>query len=123
MSRPNRFPPRITRMDPYVESKQRPTYAQMYCAMELAACGILHFGYGCESEGDEDWIYPWILISDTFCYACADSEEISWEEVPILHGLYYNAENETEADKNIIRWVAKRRGIDPIPEVKKWLDE
>lgn len=57
----------------------------------------------------EEKIRPWLLMNDTFGYACSDSEEVEIGEMPILSKIY-----DTHKYDGLIAWAANKRGCEPI---------
>jgi len=56
-------------------------------------------------------------MNDTFCWACADAEEVPFEELKDAVSLFSNFGYD-----GLIYWVAEKRGIDPstdIPDARK----
>lgn len=56
-------------------------------------------------------------MGDTFAYASADCEPFSLDEAPELLRISVR-----DGWYGLVRWVAQRRGVEPIPEVKSQLD-
>src|SRR5574342_368181 len=54
-------------------------------------------------------LQPCAMLNDTFAYACADAEVITWEELP---GLY--AMHEQDKSWGVVRWAILKRKCAPI---------
>ena len=52
---------------------------------------------------------PWILMNDTFAYACSDGEELPLDDLPTVLQLWREFKW-----SGLIAWAAQRRGIEPI---------
>lgn len=69
-------------------------------------------------------IQPWLLMSDTFAYACADGEDIDPEEFEEAAKTYNRYGHD-----GLTAWAARKRGQEPLVELinedylraKKWL--
>jgi hypothetical protein len=57
-------------------------------------------------------------MGDTFAYACADCEEFSYEDAPMLLAIA-----KEQGWPGLVRWVAKRRGVEPLPEIVESMRE
>lgn len=71
---------------------------------------------------DVGWLHDgkfFLNMNDTFLYACADSEEVTEEEIKDVAGFFANY-----GYKGLTYWVARKRGFDPdIPRYKNDVDE
>lgn len=70
----------------------------------LRADGALYFN---AKKGAEP--VPWLLMNDTFAYACADGEDLPLDELPTVLELWRQFKW-----GGLIAWAAHRRGIEPI---------
>jgi hypothetical protein len=62
---------------------------------------------------DDDGIRPYLLINDTFEYACSDCEDVTLEDLPLIRVMWREYGYE-----GLVAWVAKKRKIEPIPEYR-----
>lgn len=79
---------------------------------EIAHCDWVMVGNNWSDDG-KDYLGKILMLnmSDTFIYACADSEEFKPEDFPELLKIY-----EDWGDIGHICWAAKKRGYDPCVE-------
>ena len=72
---------------------------------ELIAADVLYL----HVKGDV--VTCFVLMNDTFAYACADDEDVTVEELPLVAGIWrdYGADGLTA-------WAALRRNEEPIRE-------
>jgi hypothetical protein len=61
---------------------------------------------------------PCLLCSDTFGYACADCEEVAWEDLPHILEMY-----QAGGWPSIVRWIANVRGSQPLQSVQDAMGE
>lgn len=54
-----------------------------------------------------------LCCSDTFCYACADSEDVTVEEMPDVYRLWNG-----HGYYGVVAWVAKKRSAEPVKEYR-----
>jgi len=57
----------------------------------------------------DEKIIPWVMVSDTFEYACADGEDVDIKDLPLLWHLY-----EKFTNTGIVAWIAQKRGYEPL---------
>ncbi len=60
-----------------------------------------------------DAIQTYLLVSDTFSYACSDCEIVSLEDLPLIRVMW----REFGYD-GLVAWVAKKRNIEPVQEYR-----
>ena len=83
---------------------------ELEAALFLVACDIAMI------SKDKNTLTCCLCCNDTFGYATADAEPIEWHEAPALKVLY-----EQEGWQGLIRWIAKKRGVEPLPEMREAL--
>ena len=58
-------------------------------------------------------ITMWVLMNDTFYYACADGEDITMEEIPLLYQIWKNF-----SWCGLVAFVSKKRNQLPLSTVQ-----
>jgi hypothetical protein len=101
------------------DHENRPTEAQMWAALQLAAADVLFFNWTWWDKEGPVRLVPFVICNDVFAPA-ADCEDIEWDEVEDLLKAYkQESKCLCEAEFKMIVWVADRRGI----EHKTWRGE
>jgi hypothetical protein len=54
-----------------------------------------------------------LLMNDTFCYACADGEEVTINELSVVKEMY-----QTFGSSGLTAWVAIKRNEEPVRELR-----
>jgi len=57
----------------------------------------------------DEKVYPWILMNDTFCFGYADGEDVSEDEILLIHRLW----REFGFD-GLVAFVANKRNEEPL---------
>jgi hypothetical protein len=106
-------------------TSNRPTYEQIWAGLQLAAEDVVFFNWTWWDKDDPDKLIPLVIVNDTFYYATADAEDLSWEELPAMLEIYRDKRHRCHCEANIylIDWVAKKRGIRPLKEVEQMIEE
>ncbi|MDO8659570.1 MAG: hypothetical protein Q7K54_03120 [Candidatus Parcubacteria bacterium] len=60
-------------------------------------------------QGDKEKICLYLNMNDTFAWACADAEEFTIEELPIIYDVF-----EKFGHSGIIAWASQKNGMEPI---------
>lgn len=80
---------------------------------------FINNGWWNEEEGNpwpKDAITVHVGCNDTFGYACADSEDISYSELLELYSMYKKDPND-----GVTAWCIKKRKQLPIKPVEEWM--
>lgn len=106
-----------------------PTPDQMLAALELASTdeimisGTTGEGFAALGVSDIEELSVFLLLNDTFAYACADGETIPWDQVVILRDIYKSLDQtEDLASKALVHWAQYVRGYEVLPELREWLE-
>lgn len=66
-----------------------------------------------ESDGAEGGVELLLFCSDTFIYACSDSEAITLEELPEWHALW-----KAHGYVGTVAWISRKRSMPPVKEYR-----
>ena len=76
---------------------------------EMCAADDMFYSQWNEKTQKHDGAYPVILCNDTFFYATADGEPVSWETVPEVYALWKKGGHPA-----LVEWISQKRGIKPL---------
>jgi len=83
----------------------------------LAADAVGLSNWRKEERDAKEEIVIQINLNDTFCFACADCEELPIQELPVAFRAWKAHEH-----WGLVAWAAMRRGMEPIEELLDLLD-
>jgi hypothetical protein len=73
------------------------------CVEELLVDDVLRI----DVRGDDINLY--LLMNDTFEYACSDCEDVTFDDIDLIYSLWERFQHD-----GLTAWVAKKRGYEPI---------
>ena len=108
----------ITRLDiERAEAEKRITELEKDVITWRMAAELVAHDLGGYSQALDSPPEFYVVVNDMFGYATADAEGVPFDEIPVVYAAW-----KMENWKGIVRWVAKRRGVLPLPEIRRALE-
>jgi len=85
---------------------------------EILFCNSRHYSFGKDRKSEGETLVLFVICNDIFCWACADAEDITTNEIPVLYRMW-------EKDKvwGPIKWCCLKRNEKPQQPVEDSMKE